>query len=161
MMDIQNFRYQDMDGRLLSLHDCRANRVLFSDGVLSFIFPDGIVLAPNHPHNPTGEPVRTGLARVDFPLLTREKEDVSVCVFRRISQSRLICREWPLEELADALLTKKCELEFISRYDGYLELLYECCLWQERKPYHRDCQLKILAKQPVYRWNEICEDCNR
>lgn len=149
------YRHNETNEQFLSLHDCRADRVELHEGVLSFFFPDGIRIGPNHSDNPTGETVRTDVACVDFPLLTGEMDDLCIFVFRDISRFLTIRQEWSVEKLMQELGTKKCELEFISVYDGYMERLYTCCLWQEKKPYHRDCQLLITTKQPVYRWNTL------
>lgn len=162
-MDIEHFRYRETDERFLTLHDCRADQAMINDGVLSFVFPDGIFIAPDHPDNPTGKMVRTGLARVDFPLLRgaqhignvwEEWEDVSVYVFRKLWFGLSIRQEWSLVRLLYWLNTRKGELEFISRYEGYMDRIYECCLWQDKRPYHRDCQLLITTKQPAFRWND-------
>ena len=161
------FLHNDTDERLLTLHDCRADQAMIDGGVLSFIFSDGIRIAPNHTQNPTGEVVRTGVARVDFPLLTGaqdqwnvrdEWEDVTIYVFRKLWFGVTIRQEWSLFKMLHYLNRRKGELEFISRFDGYMERIYECCLWQKKRPYHRDCQLKITTKPPVYRWNEIREE---
>lgn len=152
------YLHNETDEQKLTLHDCRADRMELREGVLSFFFPGGIRLVPAHPDNPTDVAVRTGPARVDFPLLTGEADDISVCVFRRLCWFLTVSQEWPVEKLADVIGEGKCELEFITRFDSYVERLYECCLWQERKPYHRDCQNKITTKLPVYRWNEIRMD---
>lgn len=162
-MDMEQFRYQDTDEQFLTLHDCRADQAMINGGVLSFVFPDGIRITPNHPENPTGKVVRTGPARVCFPLLNGAQhignvwddwEDVSVYVFRKLWFGLTIRQEWSLFKLLYWLNTRKGELEFISRYDGYLDRIYECCLWQKKRPYHRDCQLMISVKQPVFCWND-------
>ena len=66
--------------------------------------------------------------------------------------------EWKLSELIDYVNDEKHSLEFLYRYDGYRSMIWECCLWSEKKPYHRECEMKVSLKDIKFYWNELCED---
>ena len=53
---------------------------------------------------------------------------------------------------------EKYTLEFLYQYRGHNSMIVECWLWSEKKPYHRECELKLLLKTVRYCWNNLQED---
>ena len=41
-------------------------------------------------------------------------------------------------------------LEFLYSYKGYHSIIVECCLWSDKKPYHRECEMKLNIKEVKY-----------
>lgn len=153
-----DYLHNDRDEQHVSLHDCRANRAELKDGVLSFWFEDGFWVTGSHPGNPTGKTVRTGPARVDYVLRDADGEDVSVEVFTRLRWPHALRTVWELPKLLDAVGKEGWELEFLYQYPGGWDRIVECWLWFPKKPWHRECRLKLDAQQVLYRWNDLCPE---
>ena len=63
------FKHSETDAchdKTLSLHDCVADKVCFSDNTLRFYLPDGFWVTPLHDDNNLNKTVRTDSAIVDF-----------------------------------------------------------------------------------------------
>lgn len=152
------YLHMDREEVFLSLHDCRADRAELRDGVLSFFFPEGFWVTQDHPLNSTGKTVRTGEARVDYVLREPEGEDVSVEIFTRLRWPWDLRRAWELPKLLEAVSRKGWELEFLYQYPGGWDRIVECWLWMDRKPWHKECNLKLDVQEVRYLWNELREE---
>ena len=154
------YKHQDKDGAAISLHDCRAERSSFENGVLTFYFPkDGFWVLSDHTANSTVEPVRTDASEVRFQLLYEDAEDDFDCyVFDKKSERKSVRKRWTVSELVSALNSGKYQLEFLYRYvGGYKELVFYCEICQKKKPYRRECQLWLSVQDVTYCWNEFAE----
>lgn len=141
----------------ISLHDCHAAKILFENGVLTFVFDEGFWVTDKHPSNTTDKTVRTGVAEARFYLEFGDETDITVQVFeKRFKQT--VRKELELSELIEYVNSGKHTLEFLYQYKGYNSMIVECWLWSDKKPYHRECQLKILLKDAKYCWNDLRED---
>lgn len=150
--------HNDTDETHLTLHDCRANHAELKDGKLSFFFPDGFWVISTHPDNPTGKTVRTGPARVDFVLREPEGDDISIEVFRELKWPHSLRTAWELPKLLAAINEKHWELEFLYQYPGGWDRVIECWFWFRRRPWHKECRLKLDVKEAIYRWNDLREE---
>ena len=148
-------RYNEKNEGYLTLHDCRAARAELNDGVLSFWFDEGFWITASHPENPTGKTVRTGPARVDYVLREQSGDDVSVDVFTRLRWPHALRTAWELPRLLEKLNRDGWELEFLYQYPGGWDRVVECWLWFPKRPYHKECRLKVDAVEVIYRWNEL------
>ncbi len=88
------FRFVETDDRLISLHDCRAEKMCYQNGVLSFLFSDGIWVLPQQTQNQCGQTVRTGLAQVDIPILDEEIDGASFYIFKKNRKGKTVREEW-------------------------------------------------------------------
>ncbi len=152
-------KHYDKDGAAISLHDSRAEKANFENGILTFYFPtDGFWIGSDHDANPTGEAVRTDASEVRFHLLY-ETDDESQCyVFDKKSERKAVRREWTLSELVSAINSGKYQLEFLYRYiGGYKEQVFTCEICQKKKPYRRECQLWLSVQDVTYCWNDVCD----
>lgn len=70
----------------------------------------------------------------------------------------IVREEWELSKLIECINSGKYTLEFLYQYKGYNSMIIECCLWSDKKPYDRECQLKLPLSQVRYCWNDLCED---
>lgn len=153
------YKHQDKDGVAISLHDSKAEKAIFENGILTFCFPkDGFWVLPDHEENPTGEPVRTDASEVRFHLLYEEEDDCCCYVFDKKSERKAVRKEWTILELVSALNSGEYQLEFLYRYEGgYKEQIFACEFCQKKKPYHRECQLWLSVRDVTYCWNELSE----
>ena len=145
----------DSNDEYLSLHDCRATKISYTNGIVTFNFPDGIWVTASHPDNKTGKTVRTDEAEVKFSLTT--DEETTVYVFKE-KFKKIFREEWQLHELMECINLKNGKLEFLYQYKGFNSMIIECCLWSAKKPYYNECELKLSVKDVKYCWNELCEE---
>ena len=119
------YKYNYVDDEQISLHDCRANKIEYKDGVLSFFFPEGFWVTPSHPANESENMVLTGSSRVDFELIRDDLEDCSVDIFRHIPRSLTYIRSSrDIKLFIDDVNSGKYEVEFITKYVAYHATLF-------------------------------------
>ena len=78
------YKHNDCDsyhGHKLTLHDCRAEKIIYNKGILSFYMSDGFWITPHHEASNLENTVRTDAARVDFKV--DDILDASVDVYIR------------------------------------------------------------------------------
>ena len=159
-----NFAHCDKDEKYLTLHDCVAERAYFENGKLGFEFNDGFWISPDHPESNLSELVRTDFSKVEYTLEDGEDYDVTVFVFKkssyfkRFSYKKAIRIEWTIHELVNKINNGKCKLEFLYQYVDYNSRIVECELNFDKKPYRRECVIKISAPEVSYYWNNLRED---
>lgn len=150
-----SYLHNEHNESCLSLHDCRADRVALKDGVLSFRFSEGFWVSNNHPENPTGKTVRTDAARVDYVLRDSRGSDVSIDLFTRLKSRYALRRSFDLPQFMEIVNRSGWELEFLYQYPDYWNRIIECVLCLPKKPYWKECQLKLDVSEVVYRWNNL------
>jgi len=154
------YKYQDTNEAWVGLHDCSATRAKFKEGMLSFVFPNGIWILDSHEANDTGNTVRSGEAKVRYELLYPE-DDVTVYVYKSKSADKTVRKEWKLKKLIQKINDGECRLEFLYQYKCGNGLIILCVLHSEQKPYFRECELRMLVNGVTYLWNEICPEAIR
>ena len=152
------YQHCDVSDEYISLHDCHAECILYKDGVITFVFPDGIWVTTEHPDNELGKVVRTDMAAVKFYLESDCECDITAYVFRQ-KLHKTFREEWELSKLMEHINSKQGTLEFLYEYKGDNSMIIECWLWLEKKPYYRECELKLRVKGVNYCWNHLREDC--
>ena len=157
-MQFEKYLHCDNDDSYISLHDCYATKIYFNDNVLSFCFDNGFWIIPEHEFSDVEETVRTDKSRVDFHLEDSSLEDILIYIYRNSIFGKTLRKELPLDKLISLVNEKNYRLEFIYQYKSYNELLFECWLWFDKKPYHYECQLKIPTSKAIYCWNNLCKD---
>lgn len=151
------YKHCDVSDEYISLHDSHAESILYQDGVITFVFPDGIWVTNEHSSNKSGKVVRTDKAEVRFYLESDDEDDIQVYVFEQ-KFKKTFREEWELSKLMDHVNNKKGTLEFLYQYKGYNSMIIECYLWSHKKPYNRECELKLRIKGVNYCWNNLCEN---
>ena len=153
------YKYCDNNDKYISLHDCRATRILYKNGIITFLFEDGIWIADRHSTNKLGKIVRTDMAEVKFELALANEADITIYMFKEKGK-KTIREEWSLSRLIDNVNNRNCTLEFLYQYrgTGVNVMIVECCLRKNKKPYHIECELKLLLKDIKYCWNKLRED---
>lgn len=151
------YKHQETNEALFTLHDCRANRIKYKDGMISFYFPDGIWVLNGHEANDTDNTVRTDAAKVRYELAYPD-DDAEVYVYKTKSADKAIRKEWKLKKLMQKVNDGECELEFLYQYTNGVGRIIECELRTNEKPYRRECNLKLLTKEVTYLWNDLRPD---
>ena len=90
---------------------------------------------------------------IKFSLEFENEYDITIYVFEE-KFNKTYREEWKLSKLMEYINHKKCTLEFLYQYKGYQSSIFECWLWLDKKPYHKECELKISYKDVKYCWND-------
>ncbi len=56
---------------------------------------------------------------------------------------------------------KTDELDKVNLVDDFhdlIDVMLECWLWSKRKPYHRECMLRLSVTDVKYDWNDLQKD---
>ena len=156
------YRYHDKNGEYISLHDCKAEKIKFKNGVLSFYFNDGFWLYPNHFYNPTEKTLKTDAAKVKFHLAFEDKNDFSFYILSRINKKnyrKRLCTEPKIKKFIKKINAGKCSLEFLYMYatKGNDLKIIECVLWDKKKPKSEKCIIKLDSDRAEYCRNTLTE----
>lgn len=151
------YKHCDISDKYVSLHDCHATNISYENGIITFIFSNGIWVTNEHPSNELGKTVRTDMAEVKFNLDFGNEDDITVYVFEEKFRKTLR-QEWQLSKLIECVNNENYTIEFLYQYKGYHSMIIECWLWSNKKPYHQECEIKVALKDVKYYWNELCED---
>ena len=141
------YHYNVINNEHVGLHDCRANKISWDENILSFYFPDGIWIWD------VGDAVKTDVAQVDFEIMDKEVDSVDIFLFKKNRSGKVIREEWGLENFINAVNNEIFELEFLYKYQGYQSILYKCCVWFDRAPYHYECEIIMHTENMICRWN--------
>ena len=149
------YQHQEINNPYISLHDCRAGKMNYEKGTLSFLFADGFWVLPDHPENQSEDLVRTNSSQVDFRMIDEEIEVVQIYVFKENRSGKVIREEWELENFIHAVNDGSFEVEFITKYDGYQSFLFQCWVWFDCEPYHYECEIILRAENITYCWDSL------
>ena len=142
----------------LTLHDCIADKITYSDSVLSFRFPDGFWVYSEHEANNLSKTVRTDASCVDFAVTPDEHFEIYLEVFRSRRNRKATVEYWQLKKVLDAVNSGKYQLEFIYQYRTHFEQMWRCML-RYKGCLFGECQLHIPYSSATYSWNKLREDC--
>ena len=154
-----SFLHSDHNEDLFTLHDCRATKVCLQGQNLMFEFPDGFGVLPDHPENSLSDVARTDSARIEYTLVNGDAYYVTVWVFERSRFGKTVRKEWTVEKLADKIDRGIYQLEFLSRFhQGNHDTLFLCDLISDKKPFFRECLIRITHLKATYSWNRLLLD---
>ena len=151
------YKYSDRNN--ISLHDCRATKILLIDNTLSFVFKDGFFVSENSEYNHLGKLAYTDGSEVRFDLPDKKAEaDITVYVYSKSDAGNISIREEiPFRKFAEDI-NSGMELEFLYSYTGGGSFIFNCWLWFDAEPYHKECELIIFADEVRYFWNNLFAD---
>ena len=161
-MTSNEYKHKDLDcchGKTLSLHDCVAKSVSFTNGVLRFYLPDGFWITPQHTENNLNKTVRTDASTVSFSAV--DIDEIKVRVFTRNTwcwSTKTRVENWHMEQIIAAVNSGKCTIEFITQYRSCYEQMWHCVIHSKKKPYYRECQLYLPETEATFYWNDIRPD---
>ena len=160
-MSEQTIKYKHcdvFDDKLMSFHDCCADKICLKDDVITLYFDDGFWITPEHKYNDLNYTVRTDSSKAEIYLNQDKHFQTVVYTFRKNLFGKVIRKELEFSELMDIVNSGKFKLEFIHRYDCYHNSMFECYLTSDKRPYSIECMIYIpLNKVNVY-WNNLRED---
>lgn len=139
----------------ISLHDCRATQILLEDKFLSFSFPDGFWVRKKDSTN--DKLFYTDEGQVNFTLLYSADVAVTIYIFTEES-GKTIREELTIEEFMHQMNNKLYSLEFLDSYIGYQTFKFDCWIWFDKEPYHKECELIISSQKISYQWNNIYKE---
>ena len=139
----------------ISLHDCRAPQILLEDKFLSFSFPDGFWVRKKDSTN--DKLFYTDESQVNFTLLYSADVAVTIYIFTEES-GKTIREELTIEEFMHQMNNKLYSLEFLDSYIGYQTFKFDCWIWFDKEPYHKECELIISSQKISYQWNNIYKE---
>lgn len=151
------YKNYDTKDEQITLHDCRANKAAYENGVLSFWFEDGFWVCEGHEINNLGKTVRTDASKVDFHLQQGDVSDVTVYIFTK-TRRKTVREEWELKKFVEAINAGNFEVEFLYCYKGYNIQVHDCWIWFDKAPYHKECELRVWTDKVTYFWNELREE---
>ncbi len=142
-------------GEHINLHDCKATQISLKNKTLFFTFPEGFWIERNN--IPTSKKYYTGEAQMEFPLLYSEDIAIIIYIFTKDGKNT-IRTEYTLNDLMKQINTNLCSLEFLYSYISSQTFRFDCWLWYDKEPYHKECELIISAENVIYHWNEVYEE---
>ena len=151
------YKYSDNNsGNDISLHDCRASRILFDSKKITFVFEEGFYLEAENANNYNNKLSYTGRSEIVFDTIHKKTEtDMIIYVFSDTAENnKMIREEISPAELAE-MMNNGAELEFLYSYKGDSSYLYNCWLRFGTEHYHKECEIIISADNVTYYWNEI------
>lgn len=139
----------------VSLHDCKATQILLEDRLLSFTFPDGFWVTKKD--NVNEKLFYTDEGQVNFTLLYAADVAVTIYIFTE-KNGKTIREELKIEEFIHQINSNLCSLEFLYSYIGYQTFKFDCWIWFDKEPYHKECELVISAQEMSCQWNNMYEE---
>lgn len=139
------------DDERISLHDCRATGAKYKHGRLAFFFEKGFWVSGADKGTPSNI-MRTGPSEAVFSL--ESEDDITIYVFTK-KKNGDIRKEMSLKKLIKKLNKGTHRLEFLYQYKDFGSRIIECWLWFGKKPYHKECEIKLTTKQVSYEWDEL------
>ena len=151
------YKYSDRnENDDISLHDCRATKIKINDGMVSFVFKEGFWVSARNRNNfnkklsyTDEEEMRCGTLYGDI------ESDITVYVFTDTREENKAIRERIPFDIFAEQINGGMELEFLYSYKGYQTSIFECCLWFDEAPYHKECVMILSAKEITYNWNTL------
>ena len=148
------YRYSDNNkNNDISLHDCRAKKLVLGDGYISFVFDDGFYVTETNENNYNKKLSYTDKSEVVFR--TRYDDSITIYVFSDTEEKGKSVREQITQTHLSKMLDNGTELEFLYEYKGYQSYVFECWLWFDSEPYHKECVIIISSDDVSYNWNSL------
>lgn len=152
------YKHCDLDDCYISLHDCRAEKMSFDKGILSFTFSDGFWITQQHSLNRSENTVLTSSSQVDFTIIGEEICGIEISIFRKKRSGTVIREDWEPLNFINAVNAGDFEIEFITQYKSYQSFLFKCWVWFNKEPYHSECEIILHSGSVLYRWNDLRYD---
>lgn len=152
------YRHCDDNSSLFSLHDCRAEKMTYESGVLSFCFPDGFWITRDHPLNTTGKTVKTGPSEVKYRILDEDIDGADIYVFTEKKRRNALRVSWEPENFLSAVNGGAFQVEFITEYRSYQSILHKCWIWFQQGSRYKECEMILHTDSSRYCWNGLQKD---
>lgn len=132
----------------IGLHDCRTNFIKYSNGVMTFEFPEGFYLLNGK------DPKRTPKAEMQCNILDEKNGGVTVYIYRKKAFGKIIREDWS-DNFLLAVNNGRFEFEFVTTYRSYQHVLFKGYVWFDSAPYNMECEIELHTDKIFYSWSEI------
>ena len=137
------------------LHDCRADKLLIGEKSISFVFGGGFYVSEKNRNNYNKKLSYTDKSEVIFKTLYHTDTDVTVYIFSETDKEDTAIRKSISAKQLAEVVNSGMELEFLYSYKGYQSYIFECWLWSDTEPFHKECVIIISADDVLYNWNVL------
>ena len=127
----------------VGLHDCRTNRIKLEDEYITFYFPDGFYFIED------GNAVQSGRAEMRCHFADKYEDNFSAVIYRKNIFGKTVREEWT-DKFLPAVNGGDCEFEFVYTYRSYHSVLFKGYIWQNRKPWWRECEVELRTDEISY-----------
>ena len=150
------YKYSDNnENNDIILHDCRADKLLIGEKSISFVFGGGFYVSEKNRNNYNKKLSYTDKSEVIFKTLYHTDADVTVYIFSETDKEDTAIRKSISAKQLAEMVNSGMELEFLYSYKGYQSYIFECWLWSDTEPFHKECVIIISADDVLYNWNVL------
>ena len=150
------YKYSDNnENNDIILHDCRADKLLIGEKSISFVFGGGFYVSEKNRNNYNKKLSYTDKSEVIFKTLYHTDTDVTVYIFSETDKEDTAIRKSISAKQLAEMVNSGMELEFLYSYKGYQSYIFECWLWSDTEPFHKECVIIISADDVLYNWNVL------
>ena len=150
------YKYSDNnENNDIILHDCRADKLLIGEKSISFVFGGGFYVSEKNRNNYNKKLSYTDKSEVIFKTLYHTDTDVTVYIFSEMDKEDTAIRKSISAKQLAEVVNSGMELEFLYSYKGYQSYIFECWLWSDTEPFHKECVIIISADDVLYNWNVL------
>ena len=150
------YKYSDNnENNDIILHDCRADKLLIGEKSISFVFGGGFYVSEKNRNNYNKKLSYTDKSEVIFKTLYHTDTDVTVYIFSETDKEDTAIRKSISAKQLAEVVNSGMELEFLYSYKGYQSYIFECWLWSDTEPFHKECVIIISADDVLYNWNVL------
>ena len=150
------YKYSDNnENNDIILHDCRADKLLIGEKSISFVFGEGFYVSEKNRNNYNKKLSYTDKSEVIFKTLYHTDADVTVYIFSETDKEDTAIRKSISAKQLAEMVNSGMKLEFLYSYKGYQSYIFECWLWSDTEPFHKECVIIISADDVLYNWNVL------
>ena len=150
------YKYSDNnENNDIILHDCRADKLLIGEKSISFVFGGGFYVSEKNRNNYNKKLSYTDKSEVIFKILYHTDTDVTVYIFSETDKEDTAIRKSISAKQLAEMVNSGMELEFLYSYKGYQSYIFECWLWSDTEPFHKECVIIISADDVLSNWNVL------
>ena len=159
-MNISDFKYCTNNDKDICLHDCRATHITINGNNLSFVFDDGFWIINDHSFN-DNKLHKSSLSVMSLSLIEDEYIDSTTVYIFNQKNGETIREKISINSLIEFINSEHANLEFIYVFretQGFRKYSFECVLWSDKMPFHKECILSVNANELSYYWNKVTKD---
>ncbi len=149
------YKHIEHTAEFVTIHDSVAEKIVFNNDVLSFVFPDGFWITDKNPFNESDNIVRTDCSQADFEIID---DEIEIYVFTKDENGQVIRDAWDIRSFEKAVNNKDFKVEFVDRYDSFETVLYKGFLRFDKAPFFKECEIILNIANEKYMWNKPCYD---
>ncbi len=151
-MNNNTYKHTDFSGDFLSLHDCSATEMSYSNGVLSLTFDGGICIKDIHHANKAGKSTRTGKATVEFIPAKGKSAAPAVYIFKKGLFGKMTKKELTADALCELVNSKSTELKILGQYPANNGILIKCWAKEKKSDKVSECHIELSDASTRYYW---------